>query len=106
MSEQYPRSKSPFTLLLLIASLIVSTLVVISYYFLSPGIEQDLKNKIVTHLHSHNVFNTVVKVEGRDVTLSGIAENALEAQKVEKAIQGISGINEFESNIEILKKSD
>lgn len=105
-SQQYPKSKSPLTLLLLIGFLVICTLVMISNYFLRPGIELDLKNKVITHLYKHDVFNAMVKVEGRNVKLSGITSNELEAQKVGAAIQNISGVHQLENNLVILQVDD
>ena len=103
MLKQHSKPKSPFTLLFLISLLVISTLVVVSNYFFRPGLESDLRNKIISKLYSHNVFNAAIKVEGRDVTIDGIATNELESNKLEMDVQNISGINRVQNNIKINK---
>ena len=84
----------------------ISTLVMISNYFFRPGLEQDLKNRILSTLYSHNISNAVVKVEGRDVILNGIALNNHQAQKLEAEIQSISGIHQIENKLSIENSND
>jgi len=100
------KSKSPLTLLLLIACLVISTLVVISNYFFRPGLELDLRNRIVSKLYSYRLHNPVIKVEGRDVILNGIARNKSEAETIEAEIQSISGIHRVENKLLINNQSD
>jgi len=75
----------------------------VSNYFLRPGLELDLKNKIISTLYSHNIFNAVIEVKGRDVYLSGITPNALEANKIEADIQSISGVNQLKSRLQVIQ---
>lgn len=100
------KSKSPLTLLLLIACLVIATLVMISNYFFRPGLELDLRNRIVSKLYSYRLYNPVIKVEGRNVILNGIARNKIEAEKVVDEIQSISGIHRVENKLLINDQSD
>ena len=73
-----------------------------SYYlisFLRPGLEIDLKKEITTHLYSKGFSNAGVYVNGRDVTLMGSVSNLKEAQKAEKIVQEVWGINSIENNL-------
>ena len=106
MLKPVSKSKSPLTLSLLIACLVIATLVMISNYFLRPGLELDLRNRIVSKLHFQNLLNPVIKVEGRDVMLSGIVPNEGEAEKIEARIQSISGINQIDSQLFIENRTD
>ena len=101
-----PKPKSPLTLLLLIACLVIATLVMISNYFFRPGLEQDLRNRVVTKLYSHQLFNPAVSVEGRDVVLNGVVRDKFEAAKIEAEIQSISGIHHVDSKLLIQKPSN
>ena len=106
MLKTQPQSKSPLTLLLLIACLVISTLVMISNYFFRPGLELDLKNRIVSKLYSYSLYNPVIRVEGRDVVLNGVARNQEEAEKIEAEIQSISGIHQVDNKLLINNQSD
>ena len=106
MLKTKPQSKSPLTLLLLIGCLVISTLVMISNYFFRPGLELELKNRIVSKLYSYSLYNPVIKVEGRDVVLKGIARNRAEAEKIEAEIQSISGIHQVDNKLLINNQSD
>lgn len=99
MSKPQTKSKSPFTLLFLITLLIISTLVMVSNYFFRPGLESDLKNRIISTLYTHDIFNAVIDVNGRDVVLKGITSNSDEAKKIEADIQNISGVNRLHSKL-------
>lgn len=101
MLKPQTKSKSPFTLLFLIAVLIISTLVMVSNYFFRPGLESDLKNRIHSMLYSHDIFNAVIDVNGRDVVLKGITPNSSEAKKIEEDVQNISGVNRLHSKLEV-----
>ena len=99
MPNAYPKSKSPMMLSALIGVLIISTLMTVSYYFLSPGVENNLKHQIVKSLNKYQLFNAVVSVEGRDVVLRGIAQNESDANKLEMEIKNISGIHKVDSKL-------
>ena len=106
MFKSDQKSKSPLTLSLLVACLIIATLVMISNYFFRPGLEMDLKNRILSKLYSHRLLNPVIKIEGRDVILKGIARNKSEAAKIEAEIQSVSGIHNVDSRLLIQNESD
>lgn len=91
---------------LILASLVIATLVMISNYFFRPGLELDLKNKILSKQYSHQLLNPNIKVEGRDVILKGIARNKFEAAKIEAEIQSVSGIHDVDSRLLIQNQSD
>ena len=99
MFESNSNSKSSLTLLTVISCLVISTLVVVSYYFFRPNLELDIKNQIISKLNSYDVMNAVIDVNGRDVILKGITSNSLEARKIETEIQNISGVNLLESKL-------
>lgn len=71
----------------------------VSNYFFRPGLESDLKNKIITTLYSHHIFNAAIDVNGRDVVLKGITPNLKEAKKIEADIQKITGVNHLQSKL-------
>jgi len=96
-SESKP--KSPLALLLVIAFLIIATLVMISNYFFRPGLELDLRNKIISKLYSHKLVDAAIQVKGRDVVLSGIVTSQDEAEKIDAEIQSISGVHQVESKL-------
>ena len=106
MMNPEPKSKSPLMLSLILASLVIATLVMISNYFFRPGLELDLKNKILSKQYSHQLLNPNIKVEGRDVILKGIARNKFEAAKIEAEIQSVSGIHDVDSRLLIQNQSD
>ena len=99
MLKPQTKSKSPLTLLLSITVLIISTLVMVSNYFFRPGLESDLKKRVISTLYSHNIFNAVIDVNGRDVVLKGVTPNSNEAKKIEADIQNISGVNHLYSKL-------
>jgi len=101
-----PKPKSPLTLLFLIACLVIATLVMISNYFFRPGLELDLKNRIASKLYSYDLLNPVIKVEGRDVVLNGIASNKAEAEKIGAEIESIAGINQVDNKLLINNQSE
>jgi len=106
MLKPEAKSKSPLTLSLLIACLLIGTMVMISHYFFRPGLEMDLKNRVVNKLYSFNLLNPVIKVEGRDVVLNGVVPNKKAAAKIEAEIESISGINNVKSQLLIQNQTD
>lgn len=106
MFKSESKPKSPLTLLLLIACLIISTLVMISNYFFRPGLELDLKNRVLSTLYSYDLLNPVIKVEGRDVVLNGTVSSKAEAEKIEAEIHKISGIHQVDNKLFISNQSD
>lgn len=101
-----PQSKSPLTLSLLIACLVIATMVMISNYFFRPGLEQDLKDKVISKLLFKNLLDPEIKVEGRKVILNGMVPNEVEAEKIEAEIQSISGIHSLDSQLLIDSQVD
>ena len=94
-------SKSPLTLLVLLGVMVIATLVVISDYFVRPGMEQDLTEKVTQGLHNQGLLNATVKVRGRDVKLSGSVPSSASSKQAEEMIQQIQGIHQIENNLVI-----
>ena len=94
-------SKSPLTLLVLIAVMVVATLVVISNYFLRPGMELDLTHRITKNFLSYGINSAIINVSGRDVTLTGSVLNYTDAKNIEKLIQETQGIRQVENKLVI-----
>lgn len=99
MFKSQAKSKSPITLLFLITCLVISTLVVVSNYFFRPGLESDIKSRIISTLNSHSIFNAVIDVKGRDVVLNGITPNPFEAKRIEADIQNMAGVYQLHSKL-------
>jgi len=99
-------SKSPLTLLVLIAFLVISTLVLVSNYFFRPGLELEIKNQVLSKLYSHNIFNAVIDVKGRDVSLHGVTTDLSVAKKIEAEILNISGVHKLESSLHVQDSVD
>jgi len=106
MLKPEEKPKSPLTLSFFIACLLIGTMVMISHYFFRPGLEMDLENRVVNKLHSYNLLNPVIKVEGRDVVLNGVVPNKNAAAKIEAEVENISGIHNVESQLFIQNQSD
>jgi hypothetical protein len=94
-------SKSPFTLLVLLALMVIATLVVISNYFLRPSMEMDLTKKITSNLIRSGLEGTSITVSGRDVTLEGSVKNQADAVKAERLIQENWDIRQLENKLVI-----
>jgi len=94
-------SKSPLTLLLLLALMVIATLVVISNYFLRPSMEMDLTKKITSNLIRSGLASTSITVSGRDVTLEGSVKNQADAVKAERLIQENWDIRQLENKLVI-----
>lgn len=101
MLNAVSKHKSPVALFALVAILIVATVFVFSNYFVKPGYELDIRNKIVSKLNAYNIFNAVINIEGGSVILNGIATNTKEAMRFESEIKGISGIEQVDNKIVI-----
>ncbi len=91
--------KSPLIFLGLIAFLIVSTLVVASSYFLKPSIELELKIKLEQSLANVGIFNTGVKLSGRDVILNGQVNSISDLIKAEKIAEGVLGVRDVTNQL-------
>ena len=94
-------SKSPLTLLVLLAVMVIATLVVISNYFLRPSMEFDLTHKITKNLLSYGINNAVINVSGRDVTLTGSVLNHDESIKAVKLIRKNRDIRQVDNKLVI-----
>ena len=81
-------------------------MVMISNYFFRPGLEQDLKDKVISKLLFKNLLDPEIKVEGRKVILNGMVPNEVEAEKIEAEIQSISGIHSLDSQLLIDSQVD
>lgn len=93
-------------LLLVVSLLVISTLVVLSNYFLRPGLELDLRNRVISTLNAHNISNAKINVEGRNVVLSGFANNLLEAKQIGSEVEKISGVSYVKNKLVVgIKKS-
>lgn len=98
----YP-SKSVLLLFSILGILIISTLVVISNYFLRPTIEASLKESILRNLSKADSITPVIDVSGRDISLYGIAPSQNEANLVEKLTKETWGVRQVRNNISVKK---
>ncbi len=101
MSNVPSHSKSPAILLLLLATLIISTLVVSSHYFVRPSLEFDLKLKITQSLAKQDLQKTNFFIKGRDVVISGQVKGKHEAQKIKRIIENVRGVRQVTSELVI-----
>ena len=97
MQAEDTTSKSPLTLLLLIGILVISTLVVISNYFLRPGLESSIKDQVRGNLSEIGIETVKVSVEGRNVLLEGFTLNHSDWEKAVNIVNKIQGINQVEN---------
>lgn len=97
MQAEVTTSKSPLTLLLLIGILVISTLVVISNYFLRPGLELSIEDQVRGNLSEIGIKTVKVSVEGRNVLLEGFTLNHSDWKKAEIIVNKIQGINQVEN---------
>lgn len=97
--------KSPLVLLTTLGILVIATLVVASTYFLRPGIELELKNKLANNFAKAGLVNTMINISGRDVTLNGAVPNKAEALKAENAAKEIWGIRQVNNQLLIKNQS-
>ncbi len=91
--------KSPLTLLLLIGILVVATLVVISNYFLRPGLELSIKDQVRGNLRESGIKTVKVSVDGRNVLLEGFILSQADWMKAESIVNKISGIHQVENQL-------
>ena len=71
----------------------------LSNYFVRPGVELELEQKIIQNFERQNLLNTVIRVKGRDVSISGTVLNNTEAQNVEKILKSIEGIRQIDNHL-------
>lgn len=96
-------SKSALLLLTILGALIVSTLVVISSYFLRPIIEHELKKELLIGLSQVGITTSNIYISGRDVTLYGVITNKSKAIKAEKLAKEIWGVRQVTNKLLIKK---
>jgi len=99
MPETHTPSKSPFILLLLLGFLAIATSVAISNYFIRPGLEAELKQRITSTLEKQRLEKVSVIISGRDVIIGGNTDDKLQASIIKKAIEKIEGVRHVESKI-------
>ncbi|KAG1657139.1 5'-3' exonuclease [Nymphon striatum] len=100
------RSKSPLTLLLLIGIMVISTLVVISNYFLRPSLELNIKDEVSQNLKENGFKSVKVKVEGRDVLLEGFIFKQEDSLKVENVMSRIQGIHQIDNQLVVKNQTN
>lgn len=99
MQAEGTTSKSPLTLLFLIGLLVVATLVVISNYFLRPGLELSIKDQVRGNLRESGIKTVKVSVDGRNVLLEGFILSQADWMKAESIVNQISGIHQVENQL-------
>lgn len=105
MSKQHNLPSSPLILLLLIGLLVISTLLMLAYYFVRPGVELELEKKIIQKFESQNLLNTAISVKGRDVSISGVVLNKVDALNVEMILNSIEGIRQINNHLVLRNQS-
>ena len=106
MQAEGTTSKSPLTLLLLIGVLVIATLVVISNYFLRPGLELTIKDEVSENLKEGGIKTVKVSVDGRDVLLEGYILNQEDLAKAENIIRKIEGIHQVENQLVVKNQTN
>jgi osmotically-inducible protein OsmY len=71
--------------------------VVISNYFLRPGLESSIKDQVQGNLSEGGIKTVKVSVEGRNVLLEGFTLNHSDWMKAESIVNKIQGINQVEN---------
>ncbi len=99
-------SKSALLLLSIIGVLVISTLVVISSYFLRPTIEFDLKEKLVSSLSKVGLNTPLVRVSGRDVELHGSVATVNELTIAEETAKRVWGVRQVNNHLLIKNTID
>lgn len=106
MQAEDTKSKSPLTLLLLIGIMVISTLVVISNYFLRPSLELNIKDEVNQNLKENGFKSVKVKVEGRDVLLEGFIFKQEDSLKVENVMSKIQGIHQIDNQLVVKNQTN
>lgn len=99
--HQQETQKSPMILLLSLALLVIATLVVITTYFLRPGMEHDLKHQLRFNFYQAGINDATIEVEGRDVILRGAVKNSHDAIQAETIARQTPGIHHVENHLVI-----
>jgi len=92
-------SKSALLLLSVLGILVISTLVVISSYFLQPTIELDLKRKLTESLSKAGMDSSIIRVSGRDITLHGSISSKNDAKVAEDIAKKIRGVRQVKNSL-------
>ncbi len=106
MQAEGTTSKSPLTLLLLIGVLVIATLVVISNYFLRPGLELTIKDEVSENLRDGGIKAVKVSVDGRDVLLEGYILKQEDSIKAESIVSKIQGIHHVENQLVVKNQTN
>ncbi|PID33778.1 MAG: hypothetical protein CR955_00530 [Thiotrichales bacterium] len=106
MQAKSTTSKSPLMLFLLIGILVVATLVVISNYFLRPGLELSIKDQVRSDLRKGGIETVKVSVDGRDVLLEGFTLNRADWVKAESIVNNIRGINQVKNQLVVKNQTN
>ena len=106
MQSEGTTSKSPLTLLLLIGILVIATLVVISNYFLRPGMELSIKDRVRDNLRDSGINTVKVSVDGRNVLLEGFILNQADWIKAESIVNKIRGIHQIENQLVVKNQTN
>ena len=99
MSDTNLSQRSSFLFLITIGALVISTLVFFSAYFVKPLVETELKNKLLTSFTRLGITSNLVKISGRDITLSGSVKNKEESIMAENAALAIQGIRQVNNKL-------
>ncbi len=99
-------TKSPLTLLLLIGILVIATLVVISNYFLRPGMELSIKDRVQENLRESGINTVKVSVDGRNVLLEGFILNQADWIKTENIVKKVRGIHQIQSQLVVKNQTN
>ena len=106
MQAESSTSKSPLTLLLLIGVLVIATLVVISNYFLRPGLELTIKDEVIENLKEGGIKTVKVSVDGRNVLLEGYIFKQEDSIKVESIVSKIEGIHQVKNQLVVKNQTN
>lgn len=92
-------SKSPLIFLSILGVLVISTLVMISSYFLRPSIEIDLKEQLIEKLSNIGINTPTIKVSGMDVTLTGTVSDQSKKIIAEETVKKIWGVRRVNNHL-------
>lgn len=105
MNSDNHQQTSPFTLVIILGVLVISTLVLISHFFLAPKIENDLRNQISERLTKEMNGNVFFNISGRDVNVKALVADKTEADKFKSIISSVEGIRDFNFDFMIKNQS-
>lgn len=96
-------SVSPLIFLGILGVLIISTLVMVSSYFLRPSIEIDLKEQLTHSLSNIGIIAPIIHVSGMDVTLSGTVSDSSEKEIAEETVRKVWGVRRVNNHLFVQK---